>query len=86
MQRPSLQKLQQYASEMWDAFIEGDPDLMTSNCACCESKRALVRRMQGVTGQDVAGTSKVHKHPAVPAQAAATTTTTTTATKPAEKK
>ena len=42
-----FEELREYASDLKKAFVEDDPDLETSTCGCCESKRATFLKWRG---------------------------------------
>jgi hypothetical protein len=44
-------KLSNNAHKKWlkkviEVFVNGDPDLASSSCACCEKKRALYKQLK----------------------------------------
>lgn len=37
--------LAEHLDELWGAFYDGDPDLLTSTCGCCQDKREFVKKV-----------------------------------------
>lgn len=42
-QQPDDEVLKENAAALWRVFVDGDPSLAESTCACCGAKRALRR-------------------------------------------